>query len=479
MKPSVVGIIFLCLPFFLNAQGSEQNSSENLSENLSMKVKPISLKLDVEKYQLENGLTVLLYVDRTVPIVSYQTWFRVGSKDEKPGTTGLAHFLEHLMFKGAKRYTGKQFDRILQANGITNNAFTSHDYTGYYENLPSSSLEIVMDMESDRMENLALREQDFLSEKEVVREERRMSIDDNPTGKIREVTYRTVFRVNPYRWPIIGFMRDLSAITIKDLRAFWEKFYSPNNAILVIAGDINKKQVKKLVKKYYGSISSSLPPKRMYSPEPEQRGQRSVILRRNIKRPYFSVAYKIPGASNEDVYALDLLSNILGSGHSSRLYKRLVYKAQTASQIHVYSYTPKEAGLFGIYGAIPAGDDYTGKLERTIRGVYSEIWRVRNKLVTDEELYKAKNQVMTSYVNSLTTVSGKANILALNEALFGSYEIFLKDLERYNAVTVEDVKRVAMEYLAPSKRSVVRLFPKKVEDDGAGDGAEDKQEGEG
>ena len=420
----------------------------------------LSIQLNVEKYQLPNGLTVILHEDHSAPIISYHTWFRVGSKDEKLGRTGLAHFLEHLMFKGAKRYTGKQFDQLMQANGISNNAFTSLDYTGYYENLPSSKLELIMDMESDRLQNLALRPEDFQSEKEVVKEERRSRVDNQPLGKMREVVYHTAYKVSPYKWPVIGRMTDLNRISIKDVRAFWQKFYSPSNAVLVIVGDFNSRRVKRMIEKYYGSIPGGKTPVRNYAKEPLQQGQRSVTLRKNISSPYFSVAYKIPGAGEKDVFALDLLAQILGKGSSSRLYKRLVYREQSVLQIGVSSYTPKEGGLFRITGAIPPGENSKQQLEKAIRSVFAEIWKSSHHLVSDKELQKAKTQVMKSYVDSLTTMAGKAEILALNEVLFGSYKVFFKDLQNYQSVTAEQIKEVAEKYLKPSQRSVVRLLPK-------------------
>ncbi len=453
---------FLFALTVVNAHGASKSLAK-ISLEKSSQLPEISLKLEVEKYKLKNGLTVLLHEDHSAPIVSYQTWFRVGSKDEKPGITGIAHFLEHLMFKGAKRYTGKLFDKLMQANGITNNAFTSLDYTGYYENLPSSKLELIVDMESDRMENLALRKQDFKSEREVVKEERRSRVDNSPVGKMSEVTYHTIFKVAPYRWPVIGWMRDLNSINIKNVRNFWKRFYAPNNAVLVIAGDIDKKRVKKLVEKYYGHISSSTKITRNYAKEPRQSGQRNVVIRKNIKSPYFSIAYKIPGSGKEDVFALDLLASILGHGHSSRLYKRLVYKEQSAGEIGVSSYTPKEAGIFRISGSIPVSDKSNQKLEKAIKGVFAEILRVSQQKVSEKELLKAKNRLMKTYVDSLTTISGKAEVLALNEIIFNSYQVFFTDLQRYNSVSLEKIREVARKYLKPSRRSVIRLLPKKKE----------------
>ena len=215
------------------------------------------IKFPVEKYQLNNGLTVLLHEDHSVPTISYHTWFRVGSKNEEPGYTGIAHLFEHLMFKGAKRYTGKEFDRILQANGAVNNAFTSYDYTGYYENLPSDKLELAVDLESDRLVNLQVNAENLVSEREVVKEERRVRVDNSVGGFLSEMLYATVFKVHPYRWPVIGWMQDLDQIDLKKCREFYGSYYAPNNAVVIVAGDFDTKSAKALIDKYYSHLPAS------------------------------------------------------------------------------------------------------------------------------------------------------------------------------------------------------------------------------
>lgn len=415
------------------------------------------IQFPVEKYKLPNGLTVVLHEDHSVPLISYQTWFRVGSKNEEPGHTGLAHLFEHMMFRGAKRYTGEQFDTILQASGATNNAFTTSDYTGYYENLPSSKLELVIDIESDRMQNLKIDADTLKAELQVVTEERRMRVDNNPTGLLREALFGTAFRVHPYKWPVIGYMKDLEPanVTAEIAQAFHKMYYAPNNATVVVAGDFDSAQAKKLIEKYYGAIPSQEITNRPRSAEPVQTAARSQFLTKPVQTTQFVLAYRTPKNGDDESYALDLLANIMGEGDSSRLHQRLVYKDESATAVNVYNQTLQEAGLFQVYVTMKPGVTYS-KAERAVMG---EMWRPRNLVVSDAELQKAKNQVMKQYVDGLKTVHGRAEALALNETLYGDYSMLFKDLDRYNKVTKEQIKAAAKKYLGPEKATLVVLKP--------------------
>lgn len=413
------------------------------------------IRFPVEKYTLPNGLVVLLAEDHSAPIVSYHTWFRVGSKDEEPGYTGIAHLFEHMMFKGAKRYTGAQFDTILQANGATNNAFTSYDYTGYYENLPSSKLELVIDIESDRMANLQVTEANLKSEREVVKEERRYRVDNNPSGILNEVLYGTAFRVHPYRWPVIGYMTDLNNINLAKSIEFYRQFYAPNNAIIVVSGDFNSSEAKKLIERYYGKIPAQEIKRRARPPEPPVTSPRTQFVSKDVQSVTFAISYHTPKAGEEDAYALDLLSNIMGRGASSRLYKRLVYKDQVASGVSAYNYTKQDSGLFTFRVSLKPGANF-GQAQRA---VYGEVWRPRNILVSEAELEMAKNQTMKDYVDGLKTVYGRAQALAVNEVLFGDYGRLFTDLDRYNRVTREQIRAVAAKYLVPEKSVLAVLRP--------------------
>ncbi|AHZ86319.1 pitrilysin family protein [Bdellovibrio bacteriovorus] len=416
----------------------------------------LKISLPVTKFTLENGLTVLLLEDHAVPMVSYHTWYRVGSRDESPGVTGAAHMLEHMMFKGAKKYDGKSFDRIFHENGITNNAFTTNDYTGFYENLPSSKLELVMDMEVDRMSSLLISPEDLKSEKEVVKEERRWRVDNNPMGLLRELMMGTIFKVHPYKWPVIGHMKDIEAYDSEKLRYFYNTFYVPNNAVLVVVGDFNTSKVKSLIEKYYGKLPSRPLPERKYPSEPAQKVQQNATLRKDVQNTSFVVAYKSPKQGQPDMYALDLAANILGYGTSSRLHKRLVYQKQTATSAYSYNYAMQDEGMFAVGVNLKPGQ----APQEALDVVYNEIWKLRNQKVTEAELEKAKTQVMKDLVDSLKTMDGKARALAVNEIVTGSYQSLFTDLEKYQAVTADDIKRVADKYTQQTQRSIITLEPK-------------------
>ncbi len=416
----------------------------------------LKISLPVTKFTLENGLTVLLLEDHSVPMVSYHTWYRVGSRDESPGVTGAAHMLEHMMFKGAKKYDGKSFDRIFHENGITNNAFTTNDYTGFFENLPSSKLELVMDMEVDRMSSLSLNPADLKSEKEVVKEERRWRVDNNPMGLVRELMMGTVFKYNPYHWPVIGYMKDISNYDVEKLRFFYNTYYVPNNAVLVLVGDFKAGKVKSLIENYYGKLAYRPLPRRNYPREPLQEVQQNATLKKDVQNSSFVVAFQSPRQGEPDMYPLDLAANILGNGTSSRLYKRLVYQKQIATSAYAFNYAMRESGVFAVGVNMKPGLGIQEALDIS----YNELWKLRNQKVTDKELAKAKIQIMKDLVDSLKTMDGKARALAVNEIVTGTYESLFTDLEKYELVTAEDIKKVSEKYTNQTQRSVIVLEPK-------------------
>ncbi|MCB9026708.1 MAG: insulinase family protein [Bdellovibrionaceae bacterium] len=413
------------------------------------------VQFPVTKFKLDNGLEILVHEDFTTPLVSFNQWYRVGSRNEKPGMTGIAHFFEHLMFKGTPQFSSDDFENLIQSNGGTNNAFTTYDYTGYYVDLPASKIDLIFKIESDRMVNLIFNPVSIQSEREVVKEERRFRTENSVFGYMNEATFASVFKVHPYRWPVIGSMKDLNAVTLDQFKDFYRTYYAPNNSIVVIVGAVSAKKVKELADKYYAPIPSQKLPELNIPPEPEQKGQRVVTLRKDVQNPYFAISYKTVGAGHKDQYALDLLSNILSEGTSSRLYKRLVYNEQLVSSINSYDYTPKDAGIFTVNATVKSDVD----LNKAIKSVYSELYNLRNKTVTADELQKAKNQVIKSYVDSLKTISGKARALATNQILFGNYEVMFEDINKYLAVTEEDIQRVANTYLQPQRRSLIKVLP--------------------
>jgi zinc protease len=418
----------------------------------------LNLDLPVTKFKLENGLTVLLHKDSSVPLISYHTWYKVGSRDEGEGTTGAAHMLEHMMFKGAKKYSGKDFDRILHENGITNNAFTSWDYTGFYQNLPSHRLELMMDMEVDRMRFLNLKEEDLKSELQVVGEERRWRVDNNPMGLLRETFMGTLYKIHPYTWPVIGYMKDIQGYTVEKLRRFYDDFYVPNNAVLVLAGDIDIEKTKKLVEKYYGQLKPKPVAEKKFPREQAQKRQVKEV-ESEVQSSSFLVGYLGVEAGHPDSYALDLLASILGGGSSSRLHKKLVYEGQTASQVYAYNLTTADPGSFAVFVSMKPGLNW----KNASQVVRTELEKIKNQKVTALELEKVKNQVMKEFVDGLTTIDGKAQALAVNEIIFGNYQKMFSDLEKYKQVNIEDVQMVAQKYLKFENEVVVALNPKKAE----------------
>ena len=446
LSSSLVAAAFSCVLFF----SAQSQAAEVPAQSLSSQI-----KFKVEKFTLPNGLTVLLHEDHSAPIISYNTWFRVGSKHEEVGFTGLAHLFEHMMFTGTKKYSRDQFDLILQSNGAVNNAFTTHDYTGYYENLPSAKLELIIDMEADRLVNLQVTEANLKSEREVVKEERRFRVDNNPMGLLREGIFSTVFRAHPYKWPVIGYMKDLNAVTVEKAQQFFKTFYSPNNAVIVIAGDFKSSAAKSLIQKYYSQIPAQELPKRTLAAEPQQASGRGQLIRQPVQNVTVALAYRAPAAGHADVYPLDLLSNILGQGSSSRLHKRLVYKEQTATSASSSNYSLQDHGIFQVFASLKPGQG----ADSVQKALLAEVWRPRNQLVTPEELAKAKKQIIQSYVSQLKTVSGKAEAIAQNEILFGDWEQLFRDLESYEKVTADQIKQVANTYLTPERANTITLVP--------------------
>lgn len=423
-----------------------------------------NLKFDVEKYHLPNGLTVLLHEDHSVPLVSYHTWFRVGSKDEELGYTGIAHLFEHMMFKGTQKYSNKDYERTLRANGASNNAFTSRDYTGYYVNGPSSKLETFMDLESDRIENLNLTQANLDSEREVVKEERRFRVENRVMGLLMERINDVVYKVNSYRWPVIGYMKDLNNITVAKAQEFYKTFYAPNNAVLVIAGDFNSSKVKKLIEKYYGDMKSQEIKRPAVLAEPPQKAQRSETFYRDIQNDYLSVSFLVPNALSLELPPVEVASHILGNGNSSRLHSKLVYNQQIATSVITYVMSNQHSSVFQVIVALKPQKSKAEAdkiLNQAKKVIFAELANLRLKPVLVDEVTKAQNQVAKSFVDSLKTIDGRAYSMAVNEVVVGSYEKLFTDLENYMRVRPEDIRAVTNKYLNESQSNVVVARPEK------------------
>lgn len=417
----------------------------------------LNVKFQVESYKLENGLKVLLAPDSSVPIVSYHIWFDVGSRHEEPGYTGIAHLFEHMMFKGTKNVGNKQFDILLRKNGIVNNAFTSRDYTGYYENLPASKLELVMRLEADRMRNLIIDDANLKSEREVVKSERLMRVDNNIKGQLYQMIFANTFKVSPYKWPVIGYNVDLDRIDVKKCEEFYRAYYAPNNAVVVIVGDFKIDKAKALVKKYYGSMKAQKIPSRPILVEPKQKGKRRIRLEKEVQSPLLAISYQGPKVGNKDGYPLDLLASMLSDGNSSRLYKKLVYEKQIANSVNAYFYGLKNGGIFSILVDLKPGKS----IVEAKRLIASEIWRLQKQGFHKKELQRARNLMFKNYIKEFSSVDSRARMLAANEIILGDYSESFKGLSRYAKVSDRDIVAVAKKYLNPKQQAIVEFVPKK------------------
>lgn len=416
-----------------------------------------AIQFSVEKYELKNGLVVLLHPDSSIPSVSIQQWFKVGSKDEVPGRTGLAHFFEHMMFKGTKKFPKETWSKFLNSKGAEVNAFTSNDYTGYYINAPAEHLELLLDIESDRMRNLNLDPKEVASEREVVKEERRMRYEDNIDGGIREKMADMMFEKLPYHWLPIGSMADLNAASMADLHAFYKTYYSPNNAVLVVAGQIDPVQTKKLIEKYYGGLPREQINRPAITQEGTQTKARKAVIEREAQSSTIAVGYRLPDLKSPDHYALDLLSIALGQGQSSRLYKKLIYENEIALNAYAGSWGQTLAGQFSVNVTLKPkinADMAADMIEKEVRSM-------REKLISQKELDKARNLFLKDYVDGLKKVSGRARTIASYETLLGDYSRIFSDLKEYQKVTPQDIRRVAQTYLKPELRNTIVVMPRK------------------
>ena len=405
---------------------------------------------------LDNGLRVLLLEDHRSPIVSFQMWYRVGSRNEQPGATGIAHFLEHMMFKGTPTYGPRQFAQLVEQNGGQDNAFTSQDVTSYYVNIAADKIDLVIDLEADRMQNLLLDAREINSEREVVIEERRTRTEDDPGGFLGEEVSSLAYKNHPYGRPIIGWMEDLKRITPEEIRAFYKTYYVPNNALLVAVGDFKASDVLAKVRTRFGKIPKGAAPPTVLATEPVQNGERRVLVKKEAQLPIVYLGYHVPSQQSADAPALELLSTILSSGRASRLYRRLVHERQLALEAGGdYSYFAFDPPLFWFWGTPMPGQTP----ETMEKALLEEMERFRNERVTDEELKRALNQTEAAFVFQEDSVHRRAALLARFE-LIGSYAGKDKFMERLRAVTPDDLQRVARTYFPDDQKNVGVLIPR-------------------
>ena len=416
-----------------------------------------SVEIPVARSRLPNGLTVLVHEDRTLPLVSLYLFFRAGSRNERPGITGISHLFEHMMFNGGAHSQGK-FDEVIERNGGSTNGYTTRDFTAYLESFPTPALERILWLEADRMRALAITPENLEQERGIVKEERRLRMDDSPDGKLYELLYLTAYDASTYRWPVIGFMHDIEAISLADARDYFRTYYAPNNAILVLAGDLTPAHGFALAARYFGDIPAQAPPERVVNAEPPQRGPRLIRHRMPAELPAVAMAFHAVPATHPDRPALDVLQTILADGESSRLHQSLVRDHEVAAGVSISFNYGIDAELFWIYAKLPPGRTVP-ELERRL---VDDLVRIRTTPPDADELRKAKNMLQADYVRGLKTVAGRANKLGFYEIVHGDHRAMFREVDLWEAVTAEDVRRVARTYLVDEERTMVELVPTRV-----------------
>ncbi len=429
------GLLFLFASGFLHAQGN---------------------RIEFTEFTLDNGLHVILHQDNTTPNVVVNIMYHVGSKNENPERTGFAHFFEHLMFEGSKHIGRGEFSEIVEKAGGALNAFTSFDVTNYYILLPSNQLELGLWMEAERMLHPVIDSIGIATQKSVVTEEMKQTRDNQPYGRWLSETLKRMYEVHPYRWDVLGADPHIRNATYEEIRGFHDMFYVPNNAVLVITGDIDKADTRRMVEKYFTDI-----PRGRYEihrpniREPKRTGELRDTVYDNIQLPAIFQAYRLPAMGTPDYYAMDMLGSLLSRGQSSRLYRRLVDQEQLAIQVSAFPLGLEDPGLTIVLALPNMGVDPL-MLEKTID---EEIARVKNELISDAELQKLRNQFESQIVNSNSTIASRATNLASYHIQFGDAGLINSELQRYMAVTAQDIQRVAREYMQKDSRLVLYYLP--------------------
>ncbi|HEX3594389.1 MAG TPA: pitrilysin family protein [Polyangiaceae bacterium] len=416
---------------------------------------PFGPALTVECFRLGNGLRVLICEDHSAPVVAYHTWYRVGSRHERVGKTGLAHLFEHLMFNETETMPAGELDRKLEEAGAESNAATWLDWTQYNIAIPRERLPLVPKLESERMRKLVLRDPQVTSEKEVVANERRYRVDDDVEGAVSELLWATAFKEHAYRWPTIGWMPDIEGFTTDDCRSFYDTFYAPNNATLVIVGDVTERRALELVVGAYGSIPPSTLPVEDVRPEPPQTSERVVEVSKPTATEKLVVGYHSPALGDFDHPALSLLSEVLFGGRASRVHRRLVRQMEIAVDVHAFVGPFRDPGLFEVFAS--ARDGKTAK--ELLVAVDEEIERARNEAIPNEELERAKARLELSLVAGLETVEGKASTIGFYDTVIGRPASAFERLEATAALTSSDLLRAARRYLAKESRTVILVHP--------------------
>jgi len=414
-------------------------------------------KVKFTEYKLKNGLPVILHQDHSAPVVAISVMYHVGSKDEQPNRTGFAHFFEHLLFEGSENIKRGEFMKIVSANGGQNNANTTQDRTFYYEIFPSNQLATGLWLESERMLHPVINEIGVETQNEVVKEEKRMRMDNQPYGNFINEIMKRLFYKHPYRWPVIGSMADLDSAKLEEFRAFNKKFYTPSNAVLVVAGDIDIPKTKELIDSYFSDIPSGKPiTKQKFVEAPITKEIIDTTYDPNIQIPAIMIAYRIPGMTSKDSRALEMAASVLSNGNSSRMYKKMVDDKKEALAVGSFNYALEDYGAYIMFG-LPNNNT---PLDTLLNDMSEEITRLQNTLITKEEFEKLQNQAENDFVDNNNRMLSVAENLADGYTFFHDANHINTELDEIRKVTREDIQRVAREYLNTNQRVVLYYLPK-------------------
>jgi predicted Zn-dependent peptidase len=418
-------------------------------------------KVEFEEYDLDNGMHVILHQDNTAPVVTTAVMYHVGAKDENPERTGMAHFFEHLLFEGTENIERGEWFNIVAASGGSNNANTTDDRTYYYEVFPSNSLELGLWMESERLLHPVINQIGVDTQNEVVKEEKRLRVDNSPYGKFIENVKLNMFKKHPYKGTTIGKMAHLDAATLEEFQAFNKKFYVPNNAVLVVAGDIEIAKTKKMIQAYFGPIPRGEDIIRNFPKEdPITETIKAEAYDSNIQIPAIMAAYRTPAMTERDSYVLEMLSSYLSSGKTSKLYKKMVDDDKMALQVGAINQSQEDYGTYILYG-LPLGDN---SLEDLLAGIDAELVKVQTTLMSERDYQKLQNKFENNFVNANSSISGIANSLARYHMLYDDVNLINNEINIYRSITRKEIQAAAKKYLNPNQRLVLEYLPTKKDD---------------
>ena len=410
-----------------------------------------------EEYDLDNGLHVILHQDDTAPIVVTSIAYHVGAKDENPERTGFAHFFEHLLFEGTKNIERGEWDKIVSSKGGKNNATTNDDRTYYYEVFPSNALETGLWLESERLLHPVIEQVGVDTQNEVVKEEKRLRVDNQPYGNLLAEIKKNLFKAHPYRWTTIGSLEHLDAATLEEFQAFNKKFYIPNNAVLIIAGDFEKEKTKKMIEDYFGPIPKGTPIERNFpKEEPITQEFKAKAYDANIQIPAIVAAYRTPSFTTREARVLDMISTYLSNGNSSKLYKKLVDDKKMALAVQAVNLSQEDYGIYALF-ALPLGET---TLDALVKEFDVEIEKLQTELISEKDHQKLLNQFENQFVNANATIEGVAASLANYYLLYDDTSLINSEIDLYRSITREEIKEVANAYLKKNQRLLIEYLPK-------------------